>query len=96
MLTPLASRRACAPSDVDYFAYCIVEHPDQAPTWIRCGRARLNRDGSVNVQLDALPLSGELHLRAPTPLPLPVRDAATAQSERPPRLNETAPVHLDS
>jgi hypothetical protein len=45
-------------------AFCIVERADGTATWIRCGRARLNRDGSINVQLDALPLNGELHLRA--------------------------------
>lgn len=49
--------------ETDLVAYCIVERPDCAPTWTRCGQARVNRDGSVNVQLDALPLSGELHLR---------------------------------
>lgn len=44
-------------------AYSIVYRSHQAPAWIRCGIAHFNRDGSVNVQLDSLPLNGELHLR---------------------------------
>lgn len=34
-------------------------------TWIRAGNAHVNRDGSVNVYLDVLPLDGKLHLREP-------------------------------
>ncbi len=31
--------------------------------WIRAGSAWVNRDGSINVYLDVLPLDGKLHLR---------------------------------
>lgn len=31
--------------------------------WVRAGSARLERDGSINVELDVLPLNGKLHLR---------------------------------
>jgi len=55
--------------DYDLVAWCIVERPDAAPAWVRCGTARLNRDGSVNVRLDALPLSGGLHIRRREPMP---------------------------
>ena len=58
-LSPLIAARSRA----QLVAYCIVERDEGPPAWIRCGTARHNRDGSVNVRLDALPLSGELHLR---------------------------------
>ena len=31
--------------------------------WIRAGSAWINRDGSINVYLDVLPLDGKLHIR---------------------------------
>lgn len=35
--------------------------------WVRAGVAFVNRDGSLNVHLDVLPLDGKLHLRTPLP-----------------------------
>jgi len=32
-------------------------------TWVRAGTAIENRDGSLNVSLDVLPIDGKLHLR---------------------------------
>jgi hypothetical protein len=31
--------------------------------WTRIGAAFVNRDGSINVKLDAMPVSGEIHVR---------------------------------
>ncbi len=31
--------------------------------WVRAGRADVNRDGTVSLYLDALPLDGKLHVR---------------------------------
>jgi len=31
--------------------------------WTRIGVAFVNRDGSINVQLEAVPVSGEIHVR---------------------------------
>lgn len=31
--------------------------------WIKAGTAFVNRDGSLNVYLDVLPIDGKLHLR---------------------------------
>jgi hypothetical protein len=31
--------------------------------WNRIGVAFLNRDGSINVRLESLPVSGEMHIR---------------------------------
>ena len=35
--------------------------------WVKIGRAFVNKDGSLNVYLDALPLTGQLHIRDPKP-----------------------------
>jgi len=32
--------------------------------WVKAGSAWVNRDGSLNVYLDVLPLDGKLHVRA--------------------------------
>ena len=31
--------------------------------WTRIGAAFVNRDGSINVKLEAVPVSGEIHVR---------------------------------
>lgn len=31
--------------------------------WVRAGYAEVNRDGSMNLNLDVLPLDGRLHVR---------------------------------
>lgn len=42
--------------------YAIVERGARKH-WLRIGMAFVNRDGSLNVRLDAVPLSGQLHIR---------------------------------
>lgn len=93
MLTRLAPQRPPSRSTetTEFVAFCIVDHGDATTSWIRCGRARLNRDGSLNVRLDALPLNGELHLRPvdtnrPTTSPRPVQPAP----------KQEPPTHLHS
>lgn len=48
--------------------YSIVEREglDRA-IWTRVGSAFKNRDGSMNVHLDALPTNGKLHVREQDP-----------------------------
>ena len=42
----------------------IVENDSrERPIWVRVGTAFVNRDGSLNVYLDSLPLNGKLHIR---------------------------------
>lgn len=36
---------------------------DEKPQWTKIGVAFVNRDKSLNVVLDAIPLSGKLHIR---------------------------------
>ena len=45
-------------------AYTIVEKPgSQKDFWLSIGVASDNRDGSMSVKLDALPVNGLLHIR---------------------------------
>ncbi len=44
--------------------YTIVQrHKDQKKFWVRIGAAFSNRDGSLNVHLDAVPTNGQLQIR---------------------------------
>ena len=51
--------------------------------WSRIGVAFVNRDGSLSVKLEALPVSGELHIRdyvPPAPDVVPARPARTTDT----------------
>ncbi len=39
------------------------EQPDKKSLWLNVGIAFVNRDGSINVRLNALPVNGGLHIR---------------------------------
>ncbi len=43
--------------------YTIVEREGAKSRWIRIGIAFTNRDGSLNLILDAVPVNGRLHVR---------------------------------
>jgi hypothetical protein len=44
--------------------YTIIERQGaEKPIWIKVGACFANRDGSLNVLLDALPVNGRLHIR---------------------------------
>ena len=47
--------------------YTIIERGKGRRVWVRVGVAFVNRDQSLNVRLDALPISGQLHIREPPP-----------------------------
>jgi hypothetical protein len=48
--------------------YTIVERPgSEKKYWVRIGTAFLNRDQSLNVKLDGLPINGQLHIRDAEP-----------------------------
>ena len=50
----------------DYVAYTIVEtNGDADDYWQRVGSAWTNKDGSINISLNSLPLNGKLHIREP-------------------------------
>jgi len=45
-------------------AYTIVEREkDGRKFWVRVGAAFVNRDGSLSVRLDAMPVNGQLQIR---------------------------------
>jgi hypothetical protein len=51
-------------------AYTIVERENADKAfWVRVGASFANRDGSINIYLDALPVNGRLQLREPDPGP---------------------------
>jgi hypothetical protein len=43
--------------------YTIVEREGARDRWVRIGIGFVNRDGSINVRLDAAPVNGKLHVR---------------------------------
>jgi hypothetical protein len=45
------------------YAVFSVNKKKEGSVWIRAGSAWVNRDGSMNVYLDVLPLDGTLHIR---------------------------------
>ena len=48
--------------------YTIVEREGQEKNrWVRVGVAFVNRDQSLNIRLNALPVNGLLHVRDPHP-----------------------------
>jgi len=53
---------ASAAGKRNYAVFTIVEVEDKA-YWRRVGNGYLNRDGSYNLYLEALPINGRLHMR---------------------------------
>lgn len=49
--------------------YMITEREGARSLWTRVGSAWVNRDSSITLRLDALPLSGTLQVRDPEPRP---------------------------
>ena len=47
------------------YIYTVVERAEGKPIWYRIGAAWLNKDGSLNGSLAALPVNGRIHIRAP-------------------------------
>jgi hypothetical protein len=47
--------------------YTVIERPNDRPIWLRIGAAFVNRDGSLSLKLDALPIDGKLQVRDWTP-----------------------------
>lgn len=43
--------------------YHIVEREGTKPIWTRVGIGFVNKDDSINIRLDSLPIDGRLHVR---------------------------------
>lgn len=52
-------------ADVKRYTVYSVREVRKTQVWVKAGTAHANRDGSINVLLDVLPLDGKLHLREP-------------------------------
>ena len=51
---------------LDYKVYTVTEREGQDKSyWTKIGAAFVNKDGSINVALDALPVNGRIQLREP-------------------------------
>lgn len=54
-----------------FVVYTVIRRGDgndkEKDFWQRIGIAFINRDGSMNVILNALPTNGRLHIREPAP-----------------------------
>ena len=46
--------------------YTITKNGEKS-YWHKIGRAHVNKDGSLNIYLNALPMNGELNIRDPKP-----------------------------
>lgn len=64
---------------------------DRGAVWVKAGSAWVNRDGSLNVYLDVLPLDGRLHVREALEKREGVDERASAVTE--PIAAEAAGVH---
>lgn len=47
--------------------YTIIDRGGGRKFWLRIGMAFVNRDQSLNVRLDALPVGGQMHIRDASP-----------------------------
>lgn len=62
--------------------YTIVERArDGKKFWLRIGAAFTNRDGSLNVYMDALPTNGQLQIREWQPYEERLRNGAANDNE---------------
>jgi hypothetical protein len=74
--------------------YTVIDRIDgegKRSFWVRIGAAFVNRDGSFNVKLDALPVNGSLHIRE-----WPVReDWRSRESSTAPAAGNANNTHAD-
>jgi hypothetical protein len=58
--------------------YTIIDKPGTDKSfWWRIGTAWVNRDFSINIQLDAFPVNGKLHVREPSEKPTDIKPVNT-------------------
>ena len=58
--------------------YAVVQRPHARTRWIRVGTGWANRDGSLNLLLDAIPVGGRLQVRDLVPARVDPRPMAAA------------------
>ena len=67
------------PKTVSKVVYNVVERTGRK-FWLRLWLAFVNRDGSLNVRLDAVPLTGQLHIRDDVNRPNPDEPPGPSES----------------
>ncbi len=69
-LHELATPSLNKPPSKRLVVYTIIEKAgSDKGFWAKIGSAWINRDQSINIQLDALPVNGKLHVREPSERP---------------------------
>lgn len=63
--------------------YTIIERQGHKPFWLRIGAAFVNRDSSLTVKLNALPLNGTLQVRDVEPQAASGAGASRAEDDIP-------------
>ena len=53
--------------EFEVYSFVPPRHEHDKKRWNRIGAAWINRDGSINIALNATPLTPELQLRQPIP-----------------------------
>jgi hypothetical protein len=62
----IGNSNGTAPTGNHKFVYTVVENKNGGKSfWVKIGVAFTNRDGSLTVRLDALPLNGTMQVREP-------------------------------
>lgn len=74
------------PTPAKKAVYTVAPRPNNRTQWVRIGTAFVNRDGSLNVLLDALPVNGTLH----------IRDSEPKAEERTPDVPRTPVPHVSA
>ena len=69
--------------------YTVVERGEGKSFWVRVGVGSTNRDGSLNLRLDAIPVNGLLQVRDWEPYD---RRSDTAETQGRPRLRAPDPA----
>jgi hypothetical protein len=69
--------------------YTVVERGEGKSFWVRVGVGSTNRDGSLNLRLDAIPVNGLLQVRDWEPYD---RRSDTAETQARPRLRAPDPA----
>lgn len=73
--------------------YAVVPKHEGKDVWLRVGSAFDNRDGSVSVLLDAVPIGGKLQIREYQPRDVPsARANGESRSTAHERAEETRPM----
>lgn len=60
--TPVPTSAGARPAKV---VYTVLDRPSGKAIWTRIGAGWINRDGSMTLRLDALPVNGTLQVRDP-------------------------------